>query len=589
MAFQEFGQTSERRKADQKQKKKFAIAVVAISVLIILIAAGAFAIVNLDDDDANKSHGKPISTSSKSVQTMCSSTDYKEVCEKRLSKAISNTSNPEPQDIIKAAIMVVIDEVSKAFHKTDKLKSDDPQVNGAIEDCVELFDHAKDELKSTLEHVDGTDLQNLPDKAHDIQNWLSAVVSYQQTCVDGFPEGKLKTKMQKTMTMARQLTSNALAIIHEASSILTMLNIPGFSRRRLLQEGEAVAPPLAADGLPDWIPGDQRRALRAKALKMPKPNVVVAKDGSGNYKTINRALKKMPKNYEGRYVIYIKEGTYKETVMVTKKMVNVSMYGDGSRKTIITGNKNYVDGVRTFKTATFAAIGEGFMAQGIGFRNTAGAAKHQAVALRVQSDRSIFLNCRMEGYQDTLYTQTHRQFYRSCVVAGTIDFIFGDGAVVLQNCILVVRKPLDNQQNIVTAQGRTERHETTGIVIQNCRIIPDRKMIPLKNTIKSYLGRPWKEYSRTIIMESKIGDLIHPDGWLAWDGDFALKTLYYAEYNNKGPGSNTTARVKWPGYKKITMERAMKYTVENFIQGGSWIRATGTPVHLGLFSMRGVI
>lgn len=223
------------------------------------------------------------------------------------------------------------------------------------------------------------------------------------------------------------------------------------------------------------------------------------------------------------------------------------------------------------------------MAQSMGFRNTAGPEKHQAVALRVQADRSIFLNCRMEGYQDTLYSQTHRQFYRSCLITGTIDFIFGDSAAIFQNCVMYVRRPLDNQQTIVTAQGRTDRHETTGIVIQNCRILADASLEPDKTKIKSYLGRPWKEFSRTIIMQSEIGDLIHPDGWLPWDKDFGLKTLYYAEFNNKGPGASVAARVKWPGLKVINKDEATQYTVGPFIQGDSWVNAACVPVHFGLF------
>lgn len=222
------------------------------------------------------------------------------------------------------------------------------------------------------------------------------------------------------------------------------------------------------------------------------------------------------------------------------------------------------------------------MAQAIGFRNTAGAAKHQAVALRVQSDRSVFVNCRMEGYQDTLYVQTHRQFYRGCVIAGTIDFIFGDAAAIFQSCLILLRNPLDKQQNTVTAQGRVDRHETTGFVLHNSRIEPD-KLVPPAKQVKSYLGRPWKQYSRTIVMESTIGDLIHPDGWLPWDGDFALKTLVYGEFSNQGPGASVNARVKWSGYKVISKSEAMKYTVENFIQGGDWVKASGAPVRLALF------
>ncbi|CAJ1969803.1 unnamed protein product, partial [Sphenostylis stenocarpa] len=150
--------------------------------------------------------------------------------------------------------------------------------------------------------------------------------------------------------------------------------------------------------------------------------------------------------------------------------------------------------------------------------------------------------CRFEGYQDTLYVQAHKQFYESCIVSGTIDFIFGDAAVVFRNRIMVVRKPNDNQQNMVTTQGREDKQQATRNCAPKCTIKPDDKLVPIKDKIGSYLGRPWKEFSRTIVMESEIGDFIHPDGWTAWNGDFALKTLYYAEYGNTGPGATTNMR-----------------------------------------------
>ncbi|KAL9669941.1 hypothetical protein QQ045_007491 [Rhodiola kirilowii] len=117
-------------------------------------------------------------------------------------------------------------------------------------------------------------------------------------------------------------------------------------------------------------------------------------------------------------------------------------------------------------TATFTALGNNFTAINIGIENTAGAIKEQAVALRVGSDMSFFYNYSINGYQDTLYAHAHRQFYRDCTISGTIDFIFGGAAAVFQNCQLIIRKPLPNQQNMITAHGRTEPGETTGLVIQ---------------------------------------------------------------------------------------------------------------------------
>lgn len=219
----------------------------------------------------------------------------------------------------------------------------------------------------------------------------------------------------------------------------------------------------------------------------------------------------------------------------------------------------------------------------MGFRNTAGAEGHQAVALRVQSDMSAFYNCRMDGYQDTLYVQTHRQFYRNCLVSGTVDFIFGDSTVILQNCLIIVRKPMDKQKNTVTAQGRTKANEPTGIVIQNCKIVPEKKLEATRMTIPTYLGRPWKEFSMTVVMESFLGDFIQPDGWMPWSGTFALDTLFYREYSNRGPGSAIDKRVKWKGYGVITSrDEATKYTAAPFLQGDQWLPPTTIPFSVGL-------
>ncbi|KAG0480368.1 hypothetical protein HPP92_011226 [Vanilla planifolia] len=109
----------------------------------------------------------------------------------------------------------------------------------------------------------------------------------------------------------------------------------------------------------------------------------------------------------------------------------------------------------------------------MGFTNTAGPKGHQAVALRLNADTAVIYNCRIDGFQDTFYTQSGRHFVLNCVISGTIDFIFGDSQIVIQNCLIIVRRPMDNQQNTVTAQGKDTRNERTGMTIQNCRIVPD--------------------------------------------------------------------------------------------------------------------
>ncbi|RVW46003.1 Pectinesterase 2.2 [Vitis vinifera] len=195
--------------------------------------------------------------------------------------------------------------------------------------------------------------------------------------------------------------------------------------------------------------------------------------------------------------------------------------------TVITGSLNVIDGSTTFKSATLAAVGDGFIAQDIWFQNTAGPQKHQAVALRVGADQAVINRCRIDAYQDTLYAHTNRQFYRDCYITGTVDFIFGH-----------------------------------------------HKIIP---------GSTLEGYSRAVVLQSYIGDHIDPAGWSVWDGEFALKTLYYGEYVNRGPGAGTSKRVKWPGYRVITSPaEARNFTVAELIQGGTWLESTGVAYTEGL-------
>ncbi|KAB1202675.1 putative pectinesterase/pectinesterase inhibitor 45 [Morella rubra] len=515
----------------------------------------------------------------KAVTEICSKTDHKEICQKTLGP-VAEKGKTDPKELIKAAIQATINEVAKASNFSDNLVknvSSSPRVKMSVEDCKDLLQFAIDELQDTLSTVGDQNNLNVNDQiSADLKNWLSAVISYQQTCLDGLEEApEYYTVVKEKLQDASSLTSNALAIITEISDILKFFGLEFNAKpssRRLLSE----------DGYPTWLSGSDRKLLASQNQGAIRPNVVVAKDGSGQFKTIAAALAAYPKNLRGRYIIYVKAGVYDEYITVEKDQKNVFMYGDGPRKTIVTGRKSNRDGFSTFKTASFSAVGPGFLCKSIGFQNTAGPQGHQAVALRVQSDLAAFFNCRMDGYQDTLYVQTHRQFYRNCVISGTVDFIFGDAAVVIQNSLIIVRKPVDNQQNTVTAQGRADKRETSGLVIHNCRIVPEQKLFPARFQIRTYLGRPWKQYSRTVIMESTLADFVQPAGFLPWAGNFALDTCSYLEYANRGPGANTNRRVRWKGVRAISRREALQFTVGPFIQGNLWLKATGAPFMLGL-------
>ncbi|BAT98100.1 hypothetical protein VIGAN_09171700 [Vigna angularis var. angularis] len=322
-----------------------------------------------------------------------------------------------------------------------------------------------------------------------------------------------------------------------------------------------------------------------KNLEILKYDMVVALDGSGNFTTISKAIEAIPMLASRMIIIKIKAGKYQENLNFPANKTNIFLVGDGKGITIITETKNGHAGYNTLDTTTVVVETDTlFLASNITFENTAGPSNYQAVALALTGHFSAFYNCEVLGYQDTIYVMQGRHFFVNCLIEGTVDFIFGEkGQVVLQDCDIQVRIPLTNQSNVITAQGRQNNLEG-GIVIQNCRIGATQEFEGVKEKFKTYLGRPWKKYSRTIVMESYISDIIDPTGWLEWEGtNFGLDTLFYREYNNVGPGAQTSNRVKWEGFKVITDAiEAEPFTPRNFLDGFKWLNSTGFPYKLDL-------
>jgi len=572
------GYNDASNRGNQNKSKKYSIIGLCSALMVAMVVAVAVGANRGANDDPKPSSTEEVSTSMKSVKAICQPTDYKETCEKSLSSAAGNTT--DPKELIQVGFHVAMQELGTAMANSTTLKelANDPRAKQALENCKELLEYAVDDLQESFEKIGAFEVSKLDDYLADLKVWLSGAITYEQTCLDGFENttGDAGDKMKTILKTSQELTKNGLAMVAEISTVLTDLQIPGMKR---LLSVETDQDRDEVDEVPSWLSEGQRKLLAATNISA---DVVVAKDGSGKYKTINEALADIPKKNSKTFVIYIKEGVYQETLILDKDKTFVTMIGDGPTKTKITGNKNFVDGTPTFKTSTVSVVGNNFMAKDIGFENSAGAAKHQAVALNVQSDLSIFYNCQIDGYQDTLYAHTHRQFYRDCTISGTIDFIFGDASAVFQNCKMVIRKPMENQQCIVTAQGRSYEREDTGLVLQGCTITAEPAYLPMKDKNKAFLGRPWRQYSRTIIMQSHIEGIIQPEGWLPWMGNFALDTCFYAEVGNMGPGAGLANRVKWRGIRTLTLNQAQQFTPGTFLGGNSWIQPTGVPYVPGL-------
>ncbi|XP_045796952.1 probable pectinesterase/pectinesterase inhibitor 41 [Trifolium pratense] len=464
----------------------------------------------------------------------------------------------------------------------------------ALQDCQFLAQQNFEYLSNTHQTTNSTSNVLSISQSEEFQTILSAVLTNQQTCLDGL------SSTNSDQTAINDLTSTLSndAKIHSVSLALFLkgwvrdnkkqTSWPQNGRHLNFRNGQL---PLKMSNGVHAIYDSARNRHGRKLLQTVDESVtvseivVVNQDGSGNFTTINDAINVAPNNTvasSGYFLIFVTEGVYQEYVSIPKNKKYLMMVGDGINRTIITGDHNVVDNFTTFNSATFAVVSQGFLAVNMTFRNTAGPVKHQAVAVRNGADLSTFYSCSFEGYQDTLYTHSMRQFYRECDIYGTVDFIFGNAAVVFQNCNLYPRLPSTGQFNAITAQGRTDPNQNTGTSIHNTTIKAADDLAPMIGTVKTYLGRPWKEYSRTVYLQCFMDSLINPSGWREWSGDFALSTLYYAEYNNTGPGSNTSSRVSWIGYHVINATDAANFTVSNFLDGDSWLPQTGVPYSSGL-------
>ncbi|GMY07785.1 pectinesterase 2-like [Fagus crenata] len=495
---------------------------------------------------------------SNDIDWWCRKTPHPKTCKYYYKSHNSKSSAPkEKSEFKKTMFQIALDQSLKAFNHNKWLetKCRNNKEKAVWNDCMELYQETITLLNQTLDP--STNCIN-----YDIQTWLSTALTNLETCRSGFVELNVSDYVLPLMSNnVSALISNTLAI--NKNDLMT----PETERYK--------------DGFSSWVKPSDRKLLQSSSIAA---NLVVAQDGSGNYKTITAALNAAAKrNGSGRFVIHVKSGVYKENLIIGSKLTNVMLIGDGLRWTIVTGSKSVGGGSTTFNSATVAVTAQGFIARGITFRNTAGPQNHQAVALRSGADLSVFYRCGFEGYQDTLYVHSQRQFYKECYIYGTVDFIFGNAAVVFQNCMIYARKPIIGQQNTLTAQGRTDPNQNTGISIHDSRVMAAPDLVPMLSSVKTYLGRPWKEYSRTVFLQSYLDSLVDSAGWLEWNGNFALSTLYYGEYKNTGPSSSTSQRVKWGGYHVITSASvASQFTVENFIGGQSWLPATGVPFVAGL-------
>jgi len=303
------------------------------------------------------------------------------------------------------------------------------------------------------------------------------------------------------------------------------------------------------------------------AAAPPAPiHVVVAKDGSGDFPTVQNAVDhafdRVLEPTTARLVIEIRPGIYRERVRVPHDRPRVTFLGSDAQSTVITFAVGAKDVGGTFFSAVVDINADEFEAQNITFENSYGTGT-QAVAVSVHSDRSVFRNCRFLAMQDTLYAASGRQYYVDSYIAGHVDFIFGNAAAVFDRCEIRSRGA-----GYIAAVSRTLPEDAQGFVFTHCRLTAEAGVRDV------FLGRPWRNYARVVYLDCAMGDHIRPEGWDNWNKVAAEKTAWFAEYASTGPGGAADARVKWA--HQLTAVEAGQFRPAVFLRGSDgWNPAAG--------------
>ena len=302
----------------------------------------------------------------------------------------------------------------------------------------------------------------------------------------------------------------------------------------------------------------------AKSYDNPD-TIVVARDGTGEFRTVSEALEVCRAFMDYHKVIYIKKGTYKEKVIIPQWLQNIELCGEDRDATIITydDHANVVfpptgKGMTTFRTYTLKVEANDITLRNLTIENNA-ARLGQAVALHTEGDRLLFVNCRFLGNQDTVYTgmPRTRMLFHDCYIEGTTDFIFGPATAWFEHCTI------HGKLNSYITAASTPKDVDYGYVFSKCTVTAADSVTSL------YLGRPWRDYGYTLFMNCELPGVICPEGWHHWE-QHREQTARYFEYNNRGEGANPANRVGWS--RQLTKKEAQQITLERVFQiSSSWL------------------
>jgi pectinesterase len=290
-------------------------------------------------------------------------------------------------------------------------------------------------------------------------------------------------------------------------------------------------------------------------------DAIVDASGNGDFTTVAAAIAAAPNNATTEHLIFVRNGIYTEKIEIPSAKTHLTLVGEHMDKTIIqygdhNGSGKLYDGILTssigtaigtFTSHTLLAQPDDFILANMTIKNSAGPVG-QAVALNLGGDRNYVYRCRVLGHQDTFFSgNIGRMFFKETYVEGNVDFIFGGGVVWFQDCLIV-----SNRGSSQITAASTGASLSYGYVFNECQILG------LDGITGIGLGRPWKDYCKTVFMNSYMGKQMGPDGWSPWN--VSSDKVFYAVYNNSGPGSGFTNYPDWAF--KLTEAQALEYTIE---------------------------
>ena len=278
--------------------------------------------------------------------------------------------------------------------------------------------------------------------------------------------------------------------------------------------------------------------------------IVVSRDGTGNFRTLQEAIESARAFMDYTVTIYVRNGVYKEKVIVPSWVENIDIIGEDRDKTIITYDDHAnINKMGTFRTYTVKVEGSDITFKNLTIENNA-AQLGQAVALHTEGDRLKFINCRILGNQDTIYTGAKftRLYFKDCYIDGTTDFIFGPSTALFEDCII------HSKRNSYVTAASTPKEAKYGYIFKHCKLTAE------PGVDKVYLGRPWRPYAYTLFIECELGKHIVSAGWHNWGKQSNEETARYMEYKNTGEGANASERVAWS--KQLIKKEAEAVTVD---------------------------